>query len=86
MRVLAGEFSPLLSISGSILTLSHFPCRFFAANEIKAMLAHVLLEYDVKPKDDSVGNGGGGMEWDFNFVPSREEVLLRKRVVEGELV
>lgn len=62
------------------------PGRFFAANEIKAMLAHVLLEYDVKPKDDSVGNGGGGMEWDFNFVPSREEVLLRKRVVEGELV
>ncbi|ESK83523.1 cytochrome p450 [Moniliophthora roreri MCA 2997] len=29
------------------------PGRFFAVNELKAMLAHVLMKYDVKFKDDA---------------------------------
>lgn len=28
------------------------PGRFFAANEIKILLSHILLKYDIKPLDD----------------------------------
>ena len=30
------------------------PGRFFAANELKAMLAHLVLTYDVKMENDGV--------------------------------
>ena len=30
------------------------PGRFFAANELKAMLAYVLVHYDVRPEHDGV--------------------------------
>ncbi|TFK98075.1 cytochrome P450 [Pterulicium gracile] len=53
------------------------PGRFFAANELKAMLAHVLLNYDVKMKDD--GQSCGNYEWDFQMVPTAEKILWRKR-------
>jgi cytochrome P450 len=42
-----------------LLFLNHLgkhacPGRFFAGNEIKAMLAHLLLNYDVKAEVDGV--------------------------------
>lgn len=43
-------FFPSLS-AHSLLSLYLSPGRFFAVNEIKAMLAHVLLNYDVKLAD-----------------------------------
>lgn len=51
------------------------PGRFFAANELKAMLAHVLMEYDVKlegafPKSMNVGS---------SVIPAKANVFFRKR-------
>jgi len=55
------------------------PGRFFAANEMKTMLAHVVLNYDIKMAD-----GGGRPEdvWFGRFpVPNPEaQVSFRKRV------
>ena len=55
------------------------PGRFFAANELKAMLAHILLNYDVKMAD-----GGGRPEnvWiGVSSLPNTgAEMLFRKRV------
>ena len=55
------------------------PGRFFAANELKAMLAHILLNYDVK-----IANGGGrpeNMWFGRSSLPNtKAEVLFRKRV------
>lgn len=53
----------------------HGPGRFFAANELKAMLAHVLMKYDVKledafPKSMVIGSA---------VVPAKANVLFRKR-------
>jgi hypothetical protein len=55
------------------------PGRFFAANELKAMLYHILLNYDVKMAD------GGGRPDDMWFGRSvlpdtKAEVLFRKQV------
>lgn len=53
------------------------PGRFFAANELKAMLAHIVTEYDVKfedgtphPKNTIIGS---------TVVPANADVLFRKR-------
>lgn len=52
------------------------PGRFFAANELKAMLAHVVSEYDVRleeatyPRNFFVGAA---------LVPGKARVMFRKR-------
>lgn len=54
------------------------PGRFFASNEIKAMLAHIVLNYDVKAEVEGVrppNLGFGAQE-----LPNRDaKVLFRKR-------
>jgi len=54
------------------------PGRFFAANELKAMLAHVVMTYDVKMENEGVIPPSS---WIFaSLVPSSTgEVLFRKR-------
>ncbi|KAG6815628.1 hypothetical protein H0H93_009312, partial [Arthromyces matolae] len=56
------------------------PGRFFAANELKLMLAHVLMEYDVKMPE---GKGRPENKWYMTAcVPDPEaEVLFRKRII-----
>ncbi|KZV74005.1 cytochrome P450 [Peniophora sp. CONT] len=56
------------------------PGRFFAANELKCLLAHIVIDYDVAFEDESVGyppnkciNG--------NFVPADIDIMFRKRHV-----
>lgn len=54
------------------------PGRFFAANELKAMLAHLVLNYDVKLENEGVRPPN------FWFISScspnlTAEVLFRKR-------
>lgn len=51
--------------------------RFFAANELKAMLAHVVLSYDIKFED----GGRPPNEWfSVNCVPNMTaKVMFRKR-------
>jgi hypothetical protein len=54
------------------------PGRFFAANELKAILCHILLNYDIK-----MANGGGRPEdmwFGRSSLPNtKAEVLFRKR-------
>jgi cytochrome P450 len=54
------------------------PGRFFAVYEIKALVAHVLMTYDVKPEDEKALPL---YEWHGpNHDPSQQaEVLFRKR-------
>jgi hypothetical protein len=53
------------------------PGRFFAANELKAMLAHVLLTYDLKMTDTARDTHFG-----INTIPdTKAEVWFRKRRV-----
>ncbi|PAV19648.1 cytochrome P450 [Pyrrhoderma noxium] len=54
------------------------PGRFFAVNELKAMMVHILLNYDVKLEDEGVRppNEINGLR----LAPNREaKVLFRKR-------
>lgn len=58
------------------------PGRFFAVNELKAILAHILVTYDIKLPGDSTevpkGRWFGG-----NNTPDRSaQVLFRKRRLE----
>ena len=56
------------------------PGRFFAANELKALLAYILLNYDIKLGGD--GRRPPNLFYGTNVVPSvRAEVLFRKRQV-----
>ena len=56
------------------------PGRFFAANELKALLAYILLNYDIKLGGD--GTRPPNLFYGTNVVPSvRAEVLFRKRQV-----
>jgi len=73
----------LVSLNSDYILFGHgrhaCPGRFFAVNKLKAMLAHILLNYDVKMAD-----GGGRPEnvWiGVSSLPDTEaEVLFRKRV------
>ncbi|KAM5535892.1 hypothetical protein V8D89_010510 [Ganoderma adspersum] len=54
------------------------PGRFFAANELKALAAYILLNYDLKLGGD--GKRPANMYYAANVVPSMSgEVLFRKR-------
>ncbi|KAF9067171.1 cytochrome P450, partial [Rhodocollybia butyracea] len=54
------------------------PGRFFAVNEIKALIAHILLSYDIKFEDNK---GVPPPSWNgVSFSPNRSaEVMFRKR-------
>ena len=54
------------------------PGRFFAANELKAMMAYTVLNYDVKMQDDS---GIPEPVWySVKVMPNREaQVMFRRR-------
>nr|VWO99889.1 Uncharacterized protein [Ganoderma boninense] len=54
------------------------PGRFFAANELKALAAYIILNYDLKLGGD--GKRPANMYYSMNVVPSMSgEVLFRKR-------
>jgi hypothetical protein len=54
------------------------PGRFFAANEVKALLAHMVVTYDMKIKE------GKGVPPDLCIagmrIPGRTGVMFRKRL------
>jgi hypothetical protein len=59
------------------LRLLHSPGRFLAANEIKALLAHILVTYDVKFEE---GKGVPPERRLGSFrMPRNSNVLFRKR-------
>ncbi|KAF7792532.1 hypothetical protein EIP86_003573 [Pleurotus ostreatoroseus] len=54
------------------------PGRFFAANELKAMMAHIVMNYDVKFEDEGVRPPN--MWFGINVIPDpRAKVMFRKR-------
>jgi cytochrome P450 len=57
------------------------PGRFFAANEIKMLLAHVLLRYDIKFEEQSGGNVLPKPRWyDRTRIPNLSaRILFRGR-------
>ncbi|GJE97803.1 cytochrome P450 [Phanerochaete sordida] len=78
----AGVQPALVTTSADYITFGHgkhaCPGRFFAANELKAALAYVLVHYDVKPEHDGVRppNVCNGL----TVVPdAHARVLFRKR-------
>ena len=65
-------------------TLLHFghgkhacPGRFFAANELKAMLAHLVLEYDVRFKEGE--SRLPSLVVEHNILPPQMQLEIRKR-------
>ena len=65
-------------------TMLHFghgkhacPGRFFAANELKAMLAHLVLEYDVRFKEGE--NRLPSLVVEHNILPPQMQLEIRKR-------
>lgn len=72
--------SPLLHTMFLLaMTLIIYFCRrFFAANELKAMLAHVVLNYDVRLAGDLPGNRWFGSSAVLN---KDAQVMFRKRQV-----
>jgi hypothetical protein len=73
-----GDFDLFFGLSTELTHYVSSPGRFFAVTELKAMLTHVLLTYDVKlekegvrPADHFVG---------FSVTPDRSGVVMfRKR-------
>ena len=56
------------------------PGRFFAANELKAMLAYIVVNYDLKIGGD--GHRPENVYFGANVIPSPSgEVMFRKRQV-----
>ncbi|KAI0640042.1 cytochrome P450 [Trametes polyzona] len=59
------------------------PGRFFAANEIKALLAFIILKYDLKLPGD--GKRPNNIYWGMNVIPAQNgKVLFRKRGVAAQ--
>ncbi|EIW87323.1 cytochrome P450 [Coniophora puteana RWD-64-598 SS2] len=57
------------------------PGRFFAANELKSMLAHIVTEYDIKLADEAGGQRPANILFGGSVVPNQTaKVLFRKRV------
>ena len=54
------------------------PGRFFAANELKAMLAYIVLNFDIKLEGD--GKRPENIHWGPAVIPDlNARVLFRKR-------
>jgi len=53
------------------------PGRFFAANEAKALLAHILVTYDIKPEEGK--RAPGSVIHHSVRVPEKANVMFRKR-------
>ncbi|KAG5634812.1 hypothetical protein H0H81_000706 [Sphagnurus paluster] len=79
----AGHKGDMVSTSTEFVAFGHgrhaCPGRFFAANELKLMLAHLVMTYDIKLQ----GNAGRppNMWFMVHCIPNlKAEILLRKRV------
>lgn len=54
MADMLGEFRPRISAQSMADAFAASPGRFFAANELKAMMAYIVVNYDVKFEDDGI--------------------------------
>ncbi|KAF5366267.1 hypothetical protein D9758_005804 [Tetrapyrgos nigripes] len=74
----------LVNTSPHFLPFSHgihaCPGRFFAANNIKLILAHLLLNYEIQPFETRPPNMSIG---DISVVPVKATMMIRKREVKA---
>ena len=78
VRILSPLFYSFVWSSQAFGLGDRSPGRFFAANELKALAAYILLNYDLKLGGD--GKRPANMYYAANVVPSMSgEVLFRKR-------
>jgi cytochrome P450 len=73
--------SHLISTSPEHMAFSHgkhaCPGRFFAANEVKIAMVHVLLKYDIRLEDPS---GAAWKEWGTSmFTNPKARMAVRRR-------
>ena len=75
VRLLSLDFSKELLVPTA---LDRSPGRFFAANELKAMLAYIVLNYDLKIDGD--GPRPANIYYATGVIPAiNGQVLFRKR-------
>ena len=81
-----GKSNPLLTCIRVFITylamffLLNSPGRFFAANELKAMMAYVVLNYDVKLPPEANGVRPQNLEIGPVVIPNQTaHVLFKKR-------
>ncbi|KAJ2936146.1 hypothetical protein H1R20_g944, partial [Candolleomyces eurysporus] len=76
----------MVSLDSTYLLFGHgrhaCPGRFFAVNEVKAMMAHILLNYDVKLPGDSKEIPPGTYFAGARSPAPNAEVMFRKRKVD----
>jgi hypothetical protein len=79
MADMLGEYTLSLSTFYVLSTSFCSPGRFFAVNELKALMGHVLINYEVKFARES--KGCPAPVWFSAFVAPDEsvELMLRKR-------
>lgn len=66
-------------VSRKVLICSDSPGRFFAANELKALLTHVVMNYDVRFPDGVQGRPANIVSGS-NVVPNpTAKVMFRRR-------
>jgi hypothetical protein len=62
-----------------MLMILRSPGRYFAVVELKAMLAHIVMNYDVKMEQEGVRPAD--LWFMYSCIPNRKaEVLFRKRL------
>ncbi|KAF6749691.1 cytochrome P450 [Ephemerocybe angulata] len=86
----SNEYDPLrhqmVSLDSTYLLFGHgrhaCPGRFFAVNEVKAMLAHIVINYDIKLPGGSREIPRGSWFAGSRAPHSTAEILFRKRQIE----
>ena len=67
----------VFAASQSLILLYTSPGRFFAANEVKALLAHILVTYDFKVEEGKQAPRAHVIG--LARVPEKANVVFRKR-------
>jgi len=71
----------LFSLVGSIVvnfySIMISPGRFFAANEIKGLLAHIVVTYDIKFEEGK--QAPRGVHFNAIRIPGEANAMFRKR-------
>jgi hypothetical protein len=77
-----GWYVSLLQIRDEYLLSSYSPGRFFAAYEVKAIIAYILLRYDMEFTDEALKKGGVvPVKWlgMFNLLDESVKMTFRRR-------
>jgi len=62
---------------GSIASITISPGRFFAVNEVKALLAHIVVTYEIKFEEGK--QAPRGLHINMMRIPGEANAMFRKR-------